>query len=99
MNSPVKLWRNQRQMHTLLQKVGKLITWTIIRVPPEGYSSQAPYPVAVVELSDGKRIIAQVVDWEKEDLYKGKSVVTVLRRIAEASDDAIIPYGIKVKPV
>ena len=99
MYSPVKLWRNQKHTQTLLGKRGVIVTWTIIRVPPEGFSDQVPYPVAVVELEDGKRITAQMVDWEQGQCSIGQRVQVVLRRISEPTSEGVIPYGVKVKPI
>ena len=99
MNSPVKIWRNQKHIATLLGQEGKIITWTIVRVPPTGFSSLAPYPVAVVELVNGKRMTAQMVDWSPDDLDFGKPVKLVVRKIAEPSTEGVIPYGIKIKPI
>lgn len=99
MYSPVKLWRNQKQIKTLLGRVGVIISWTIIRVPPEGYSSQAPYPVVVVEFENKKRISIQMVDWEQKHCVEGQRVKVILRRIAEPSLEGVIPYGVKVKPI
>ena len=99
MQSPVKLWRNQKRIRSLLGKEGVIVTWTIIYVPPGGFSSYAPYPLAVVALTNGERIIAQMVDYAKEELHTGQKVRTILRRVMEPSTDGIIPYGIKVKPI
>ena len=99
MLSPVKLWRNQKNTQTLLGKRGVVVSWTLIRVPPEGFSNQAPYPVVVVELEDKRRITAQMVDWEENHLFIGQRIKTVLRRISEPSQEGIIPYGVKVKPM
>lgn len=99
MLSPVKIWRNQKNTARLLGKTGKVLTWTVVRVPPEGFSNEAPYPVVVVELTDKTRITAQMVDCDMRHIYSGQQVITVLRRIAEPDADGVIPYGIKVKPV
>lgn len=80
-------------------RVGKILSWTIIRVPPTGFADLAPYPVVVVELKDGKRITAQLVDWVDKDLAFGKSVRVVVRKVSKPSTEGIIPYGIKVKPL
>lgn len=45
-----------------LSDQGKLLTFTIIRVAPEGYGDQAPYAVGVVEVKDGVRFTSQIVD-------------------------------------
>jgi uncharacterized OB-fold protein len=99
MNSPVKIWRNQKKVASLLGRSGKIISWTVIRVPPGGFSDQAPYPVALVALDGGGRLAVQLVDWQSEDLVIGRKVYTVLRRVIHPDIDGIIPYGIKVKPL
>ena len=83
---------------------GTIMSWTIIRVPPCGFSNLAPYPVVIVSLSGGKRMTAQLVDlpageagWT-ENLV-GMKVRVVIRRMSEPSIDGIIPYGVKVKPI
>ena len=99
MLSPVKIWRNQKKVASLIGKTGKVISWTTIRVPPADFTSQAPYPVVLVEFSDKKRICAQLVDWQPENLQFGQKVVTIIRRIIKPDADGIIPYGIKAKPL
>jgi uncharacterized OB-fold protein len=99
MNSPVKIWRNQKYIASMLGREGDIISWTVIRVPPGGFSSLAPYPVVVVDLVGDIRITAQLVDWAESDLAVGKKVRVVVRRISEPSTEGIIPYGTKVKPV
>ena len=99
MISPVKIWRNQKHDARLVGKTGNIISWTIVRVPPDGFSEQAPYPLAVVALDNGVRITAQVVDWEKKHLQTDQKVITVIRRTIDTTIDGVIPYGIKVKPI
>ena len=83
----------------MLGAEGVIVSWTVIRVPPGGFSYLAPYPVVIVDLTHGNRITAQLVDWTAEDLTVGKRVRVVVRRVSEPSGDGIIPYGIKVKPI
>jgi len=99
MNSPVKIWRNQKYIAKMLSREGKVVSWTVVRVPPGGFSSLAPYPVVIVDLVGGGRITAQLVDWTQEDLTVGRRVKVVVRRISEPTTEGIIPYGIKVKPI
>jgi uncharacterized protein len=99
MYSPVKLWRNQKHTRSLLGRKGSIVTWSIIRVPPEGFSNQAPYPVAVVELENKERITVQLVDWEQKHCLVGQKVRIILRRISEPSLEGVIPYGVKAKPI
>lgn len=99
MLSPVKIWRNQKNLHTRLGKTGKIISWTVIRVPPEGFGIFAPYPVVIVELEDRSRMTVQMVDWNREHLKKSQKVVVVVRRACESMEDGVISYGLKVKPI
>lgn len=97
--SPVKIWRHQKIISSLLKRKGKIISWTIIRTPPAGYEQEAPYPVVLVKLDNGLKFIGQLVDWEEKDLKFGKKVETVYRRIIKPDPEGIIPYGIKFRPL
>ena len=99
MLSPVKIWRNQKKTASLIGKTGKIVTWTVIRVPPADFTDQAPYPVVLVELTEGKRIMAQLVDYDLKHLKQGQKVKTVIRRVIVPNNEGIIPYGIKVTPI
>lgn len=83
----------------MLGKTGKIVSWTLVRVPPADFSDQAPYPVVLVEFDGGGRITVQLVDWEDTNLKTGQKVTTVVRRITKPSVEGVIPYGIKVKPL
>lgn len=83
----------------MLGREGSIISWTVVRVPPTGFSSLAPYPVVITELAGGGKITAQLVDWNEEDLAFGRKVRVVLRRTSEPSTEGVIPYGIKVAPI
>ena len=105
MQSPVKIWRNQKNIAQLLGKTGMIVSWTLIRVPPGDFMDAAPYPVALVELEGGKRIEAQLVDLPagrqvgQEIDLTGTKVKTVIRCVMHPDPDGVIPYGIKVKPL
>lgn len=99
MISPVKIWRNQKKIHKILGLKGVIISFTKVHVPPEGFASQAPYVVVVAKLSKGFNFTAQLVDYDEVDLKTGQKVKTVLRRISEAGEEGVIPYGIKFKPI
>jgi hypothetical protein len=77
---------------------GKLVTYTVIRVPPSEFSDEAPYAVAVVELDNGVRLQCQVVDCEFDKLSIGMSVKLEFRRIQEDGAAGVIHYGHKAVP-
>lgn len=97
--SPVKLWRRQKNIASLIGKKGKILQWTMIRVPAKSFMDQAPYPVVIVKMQNGKNMIGQLVDWQKQDLMLGKEVIAVLRRLRTEHKDDIIYYHIKFKPL
>ncbi|MBI4065063.1 OB-fold domain-containing protein [Candidatus Gottesmanbacteria bacterium] len=99
MQSPVKIWRNQKKITRLIGQRGTIVAWTMIRVPPSDFSDQAPYPVVIVKLEDQNTITAQFVDWETKHLRVGQKTCTVIRRVTKPDIDGVIPYGIKVKPI
>lgn len=99
MISPVKVWRNQKKIINILGKKGKIISYSMIYVPPAGFENIAPYPVVLVEFSEGGRYIAQLTDWNDKTLKIGQKVIAVLRKTRDAGNEGVIPYGIKVKPL
>ncbi len=74
---------------------GQVFTYTVVRVPPEGYERQAPYVVAIIRLDEGPRITSQVVDCEPEEVGIGTRVRAVFRRISEEGPAGAIYYGYK----
>lgn len=97
--SPVKLWRRQENVSGLIGKKGKILLWTIIRVPAKSFTDQAPYPVVIVKMQNGENMIGQLVDWQEKDLLTGREVVSVLRRLRTGEKEDIIYYNIKFKPL
>jgi len=96
--TPVKLWRRQKNIASLIGIEGKILNWTIIRVPARSFANQAPYPVVIIELKNKEKMVGQLVDWEKEDLRKGKKVIAVLRKSLPMDPESIIAYTLKFKP-
>jgi uncharacterized OB-fold protein len=99
MVSPVKIWRNQKYVRELVGKTGIIESWTIVRVPPAGFSSLAPYAVALVKLENGNRAVCQMSDTDFPALKAGLPVRMIVRRVKEPDTDGIIAYGIKAIPL
>ncbi|MEO0136977.1 MAG: Zn-ribbon domain-containing OB-fold protein [candidate division WOR-3 bacterium] len=78
-----------------LPEEGKIVTYTTIRVAPEQFNTQVPYNIAIIELNNGVRVMAQVVDCKPEDMGIGKSVKMVFRKVQEEGEAGIICYGYK----
>lgn len=97
--TPVKIWRRQKSVTSLIGVEGEILLWTIIRVPEKSFVNEAPYPVVIVKISNNKKMIGQLVDWEKIDLESGRKVVAVLRKTTPENSESVIPYAIKFKPL
>jgi len=67
---------------------GKIVTFT-----------QEKKIVGIVELEQGVKILAQIVDADIKDLKIGMPVRAVFRKLSENGDTGIISYGIKFSPV
>ncbi len=99
MISPVKIWRRQKEIRKSLGLKGKILAWTKIFIAGSDFKNKAPYPVVLIRLENGKRALGQLVDYEEKDLKTGGKVLVVLRRVREADEEGVIPYGIKFKPL
>lgn len=97
--SPVKLWRRNKNVASLIGQKGKILNWTIIRVPAKSFVDQAPYPVVIVIMQNGENMIGQLVDWQEKDLMIDREVVSVLRRLRTEGKEDVIYYNIKFKPL
>lgn len=81
---------------------GKIYSYTTISrggAPPEFSNQQnlvGSYSVAVVELQEGPKVVAQMADCKPDELKIGMPVEATFRRIYE--DDGIIRYGLKFRP-
>jgi len=62
---------------------GKLFSYTLVTFPPESMIKYAPYILAVVELEDGSRLLAQITDVSPKILQVGLSVRVVPHQISE----------------
>lgn len=81
-----------------LPSEGKIVTFTIIRVPPAPFKDQAPYAVGIIELTDGTRLTAQVADCGFDELAAGKKVRAEFRKIQEEGEAGVLQYGYKFVP-
>ena len=52
---------------------GKIDTFTVIRYPPEGFERESPYVVALIDLVQGPRVIARIIN-VSENLVIGQNV-------------------------
>lgn len=81
-----------------LNGTGKIETYTVIRVAPAPFVDQAPYPVAIVNVGDGVRILCQLADIEPEEIKIGMAVRIEFRKIQKQGESGLLLYGYKCVP-
>jgi uncharacterized OB-fold protein len=52
---------------------GRIVTFTVIRYPPTGFENQAPYVVALIDITGGPRVIGRIKT-KPEDIGIGMMV-------------------------
>ncbi len=82
-----------------MKREGKILTHTVIRVPPAPFKDQSPYAIAIVEMDDGPRITTQIVDWKDGQLNTGQRVKLEFRKIQSDGQAGTIQYGYKAIPI
>jgi len=97
MNSPIKIWRDNKTKYQNLGKIGKIVVATKISTAVDGFSAFAPYWAGIIKLEDGQQITAQLADFGKIIPKKGDRVVGVVRRIKDPDKIGVIEYGIKFR--
>lgn len=96
MQSPVKIWRSKKYKLTD-GNPGKLVSFSIIHVPPSGFEDQVPYRVGLIELSDGPRVVGQLKETKKPKI--GQKMKAVFRILNPSEKEGVIHYGIKFMPL
>ena len=82
-----------------MAETGKVLTHTVIRTPPPGFANMIPYVVAVLEMDDGTRMMAQVVDVAPEEVSIGMRVALEFRKVRQDGRSGVIGYAHKAVPV
>jgi len=81
-----------------LPEKGKVLSWTVVRYPPDMFSDFAPYVLGLIELDDGTRIVAQIADVSIDEVKVGMRVRMTIRRAFEEGSSGIIRYIYKFVP-
>ena len=81
-----------------MKGLGKIYSFAIVRQAPDDFKRQLPYVIAQVELDEGPRLTAQIVNVEPEDVKIGMRVRACFRKITEQGHEGIIVYGYKFEP-
>lgn len=88
-----------REFETIiLPDTGKLLTYTVIRVAPSQFTDEAPYAVGIAELTNGVKLMAQLVDCEVNNIKVGMEIKIEFRRIQTHDTHGVLSYGYKFVP-
>jgi uncharacterized protein len=87
-----------KMAHRQLSGRGTILAHTVVHQPADGFDLQAPYVMAIVELEEGCRVMAQVIDVVPEAIKPGLAVEAAFRRIREDGASGVIYYGYKFRP-
>ena len=90
--------RDAAQETVNLPMEGTIVTYTIIRIAPSQWGDLAPYALAIAELTDGTRMMAQVTDCNIDEVEIGMKVRLEFRRIQSEGHHGVISYGHKFVP-
>jgi len=80
-----------------LKGKGEVVTYSIIHVGPEEFEEQIPYPIAIIQLDEGPKVTAQIVDCDLDEIKIGMKVESVFRKIQQDGSTGAIYYGYKFK--
>ena len=81
-----------------LPKYGKVVSYTLIYYPPEGYDLVKPKIIAIVELSNGVKVFTELTDVKPSEVKIGMPVEAVLRLIKKGESNEPPVYGVKFRP-
>ncbi len=78
---------------------GKVYSYTVIHVPAGGFEKVVPYVFAIIELKEGPRLSAQIIDVDPSSVYIGMPVKAVFRKIQSDDPEGVVHYGFKFIPI
>lgn len=78
-----------------MPREGEVVTYTQLHEPLPGFEAQAPFFLAVVKLSNGARVLTQIVDTPAEAVKIGAKARATVRRVRVEGESGQIIYGYK----
>lgn len=78
--------------------LGEVYSYTVVYDAPRGFAEFVPYPIALIKLSEGNMVTAQLTDVDPDKIYIGMPVEMVTRKLSEDGDQGLINYGYKFRP-
>jgi len=85
-----------REFETIkLSDEGKILTYTIIRVASDAFSKITPFAVAIIEVNNGAKLMAQIADTPLDEVKIDNKVKLVFRKIQDEGKSGLHCYGYK----
>ena len=82
----------------VLPDTGKVVTYTVIRIAPPQWGDMSPYALAIVELTDGTRMMGQMTDCDVEEVKIGMEVRLEFRKLQAEASHGVLSYAHKFVP-
>jgi len=89
--------RKGRMKNSRFSGKGEVYSYTMVYSPPTGFELEAPYVMAIIQLEEGAKVTAQLVDGDYSRVKIGAPVYMVFRKIQEEGKEGLIHYGFKFK--
>ncbi len=77
---------------------GEVYSFSTLYEAPAGFEGQTPYTVALVKLSEGPLVTAQLTDVDPDRVFIGMPVEMVTRKLFEDGEAGLLVYGYKFRP-
>lgn len=74
-----------------MPREGRLVSFTVLNVASAEFQGEAPMAIGLIELENGVKVMAQVVDVPPSSLREGMKVTMVARPLTKA-DGAFLCY-------
>ena len=91
--------RKGKIVQKLMPREGRIFSHTFVHAAPAGFELEAPYHIAIVELTNGVHLLSQIVDSDHSAISIGAPVKMVFRKLSEDGKQGAIAYGYKFKVV
>lgn len=96
-HSPSFIWRQSKNIHSDVGKIGKVTSFTRIYAAPQDFEAQIPYFTGLIKFEDETVKPLEIIDGDEKSIRIGAKIKTVVRRIGLADPEELIRYGIKAK--
>ena len=77
---------------------GEVYSFSTMYQAPASHDEQAPYTVAMIKLTEGPLVTAQLTDVNRDEITIGMPVEMVTRVLQSNGDRGMMVYGYKFRP-